>query len=221
MRLCCECAVISQQSLQWRLALIKWSEFREGDVLYEAFHPEHEQEGCAWLLRASCRGHILSEQHLRMTWPPRFGPDAGDVAAVEALAEKMVETLSTIEIPQGEGAYVPSTSTLPPAEPHVHAVLYALVDQYAQSADSIGLNAEESAAYLELSGRPCAKGLFPAAVTPERDSRMRRLIALDHALRNQPEVLPIRRDLMNAVLASDIPGIRELLRSVGLEPGSD
>lgn len=203
------------------LALIKWSEFREGDVLYEAFHPEHEQERCAWLLRASCRGHILSEQHLRMTWPPRFGPDMGDVAAVEALAEKFIVIMSTVQIPQGEGAYVPSSPTLPPVEPHVHAVLYALVEQYAQSADSIGLNAEQSAAYLELSGRPRANGLFPAAVTPERDSRMRRLIALDHALRNQPEVLPIRRDLMNAVLASDIPGIRELLRSVGLEPGSD
>jgi len=202
------------------LALIKWSEFREGDVLYEAFQPEHEQEGCAWILRASCRGHILSEQHLRMTWPPRFGPDAGDVAALEALAEKMVETLSTVEIPQGEGAYVVSTQPLPPVEPLVHAVLYALVEQYAQAAHSVGLSAAQSAAYLELSVGALASGLFPVAVTPERDRRMRRLIALDHALKTRPEVQQIKTELVTAVLAGDIPQIRETLRSVGLDPGS-
>jgi hypothetical protein len=99
--------------------------------------------------------------------------------------------------------------------------LYALVEQYAESADSVGLSAAQSAAYLELSVGARVRGLFPAAVTPERDARMRRLIALDHALRNRPEVLPIKNHLMNAVLASDIPRIRELLRSVGLDPGSD
>lgn len=201
--------------------MIKWGEFHEGDVLYEAFLPEHEQEPCEWLVRASCRGHILGERHLSLTWPPKFGPDVDDVAAVEAMAGTLITELANAPVPDGAGAYVPATIDLPPTEPILHAMLYAVIEQYAQAEASIGLSEEQSAAYLGLPVRAAARGLFPFAVTSARDDRMHRLIALDHVLKNHANLRAVKSELLSAVLDSDISRLRALLKAAGVDPTSD
>lgn len=201
--------------------MIKWSEFREGDVLYEAFLPEHERETCGWLIRASCRGHVLAERRETLTWPPRFGPDMGDVAVLEAITDGLVTELATAQVPDGEGPYVPPASELGPVDPYVHAVLYALVEEYAQSEAAFGLTEEQSTAYLSLPVRASARGLYPLAVTPERDHRMRRLIALERVLSSRSDLQPHKDTLLEAVLAYDIPRLRTVLKDLGVEIGSE
>lgn len=200
--------------------MIKWSEFYEGGVLYEAFLPEHERESCAWLLRASCRGHILKEVSLGLTWPPRFGPDTGDVGAIEAVAEKLIAELANPEVPPGVGSYLPSNEQTLQVDPLIHAMHHALIEEFSESEASIGLSPEQSAKYLELPVCASARGLFPVAVTSERDSRMRRLIALVHLMNNRHEVQPIRSDLMSALLAQDLPQLRRLLGVAGVDPAA-
>ncbi len=200
--------------------MIKWSEFREGEVLYEAFLPEHEEEPCDWLIRASSRGHILGERRHPLTWPPKFGPDAGDVAAVEAITEVMITEVAAADVPDGEGTYVPSTVDLSPSEPILHAMLYALVEQYAQAEGSLGLSEEQSASYLGLPICAGARGLYPFAVTRNRDDRMNRLIALDHALKSRTELQSIRVELLTAVLDYDMVLLRNLLGAAGVEIAS-
>lgn len=201
--------------------MIKWSEFREGDVLYEAFLPEHERETSGWLLRASCRGHVLAERRETLTWPPRFGPDMGDVAVLEAITEGLVTELASAQVPEGEGPYVAPASELGPFDPYVHAVLYALVEEYARSEATFALTEEQSTAYLSLPVRANARGLYPMAVTPERDHRMRRLIALERVLSSRADLQPHKDTLLQAVLACDLPRLRMVLQDLGVDFGSD
>lgn len=200
--------------------MIKWSEFREGDVLYEAFLPEHQRETCGWLIRASCRGHILAERRETLTWPPRFGPDVGDVAVLEAITDALVKELATAQVPDGEGPYVPPASKLRPVDPYMHAVLYALVEEYAKAEAAFGLTEEQSTAYLSLPVCAHARGIYPLAVTPERDHRMRRLIALDRVLGGRADLQAHKHTLLEAVLAYDIPRLRAVLQELGVDIGS-
>ena len=196
--------------------MIKWSECHEGDVLYEVFLPEHEKEPCQWLVRASSRGHILAERRQSLTWPPRFGPDMGDVAVLEAAIEVLVNELATSVVPDGEGNYAPARLDIPPADPFVHAVQYTLIEEYAEAEASIGLTEEQSAAFLNLPVSAGAAGLYTLAVTPERDHRMRRVIALDRLMKSRPAIHALKDDLLGAVLADDSPRLRSLLEDAGI-----
>ena len=201
--------------------MFKWSEYKDGDVLYEAFLPEHERESDHWLLRASSRGHVLAERCLSLTWRPKFGPDWGDVAALESMTDKLVSELSISAVPDGIGDYVPEAIGGWPAEPVIHAMLYALVEQYAQAEASLGLGDEQSATYLGLPVRASARGLYPFAVTPARNGRMRRLIALDEVLKRRQDVRPLKEALLSAVLDGNIPRLRTLLQAAGIDFESD
>jgi hypothetical protein len=201
--------------------MIKWGEFREADVLFEAFLPEHEKEPCEWLVRASRRGHILAELRQPLTWPPRFGPDSGDVASVEALIDALITELVAIAAPDSDGAYESSPMTLSPAEPILHAMLHSLIEEYTQAESSLSLSEEQTAAYLGLPVRAQAGGLYPFAVTRERDGRMNRLIALDRVLKNRGELQAVKGELLSAVLDGDIPRLRVILSAAGLDIGSD
>lgn len=194
--------------------MIKWSEFREGDVLYEALLPEHEREGCEWLVRASCRGHILAERHETLTWRPRFGPDAGDVAVLEAIAAGLARQLQTIEVPHGDGPYVPLALPHAPPGPLLQAVRYALVAECARAEAALGITKEQMAAYLSLPIVAHVGGLYPFAVTPDRDLRMRRLIVLE-ALIERDGLQAHRETLLAPVLAFDIQRLRAVLLELG------
>jgi hypothetical protein len=141
--------------------MIKWNEFEENEVLYEAFLPEHEKEACGWLVRASRRGHVLAERRLTLTWPPRFGPDVGDVAALEAMVDTLVNELKDTPAPVGNGSYMPTPSQISEAEPILHAMLHALVQQYSEAERFIGLTEAQTAGYLGLPVVASAEGLYP------------------------------------------------------------
>lgn len=201
--------------------MIKWAEFIDGNFLYEAFLPEHEQEACEWLLRASCRGHILAERRRSLTWPPKFGPDGGDVAALEAMTEVLFAEMSSVAVHEGTGAYVPGTVAVAQAEPFLHAVLCALVEDYSRAEVSLGLDGQQSTAYLDLPICASASGLYPFAVTPKRDDRMRRMIALDRALKARAELQAIKGELLSSVLEANIPRLRALVGAAGVDIEGD
>ena len=201
--------------------MIKWSESNDGDVLYEAFLPEHEEEPCHWLIRASCRGHILAERTESLTWPPRFGPDVDDVAVLRGLTDTLAKDLTPYAMPDGEGNYAPAPVEVPQPEPILHALQYALIQEYVEAEVSIGLTDAQSAAYLNFPVVAGASGLYPMAVTPQRDHRMRGIVALDRLLKDRPDAHAFKSDLLSAVLADDIARVRVLLEGAGIVKDGD
>lgn len=107
--------------------MIKWGEFKDGDAVFEAFLPEHDRESDAWLLRSSRHGYILEERRVHLTWPPRFGPDSGDVAQIEAELDASMARVALLQPPATQGGYVPDPCDDVVSEPHVLAVLDALL----------------------------------------------------------------------------------------------
>lgn len=201
--------------------MIKWSEFTEGDTLFEAFLPEHEAESHRWLLRASVRGHILAERSERLTWPPRFGPDAGDVAVVEALADALISELRGVTVPEGIGPYTPTPAELPPADPYFHAALFALLEACREAQASLGVSDVQMSGYLSLPVEAGLGGLFPFAISGERDARMHRLVALHRITTSRPNTAPYVPQFLDAVFAADLPALTRLLRAAGVEIPED
>lgn len=196
--------------------MIKWSEFSEGDSLFEAFLPEHDRESCAWLLRWSRNGHIIEERRIRLTWPPRFGPDAGDVAQIEAVLDTLIARLPAQQALQSRGDYIPEPFSPLPSSPEVLAALAICLAEFVKAEASLGLNPEETRRFLRLPDRAKADGFYPMAITPERDGRMRRLIALSTLLERDARAAPRRTELVAAVLAEDIPAICRILEAQGI-----
>lgn len=201
--------------------MIKWSEFRDGDRLFEAFLPEHEAEPQEWLLRASCLDQILEERRIRLTWPPRFGPDAGDVAMIEAELDIAIAHAVSQPTNSCVEKYVPGPSEIAPPDPYFHAVIGTLLAEYLDAERSLGLTLDQSSNFLELPVMAGTEGLYPMAITPKRDGRMRRLIALANLLQNDPRVQARKTDLLAALLLDDVPTIKTILIAQGIDVGSD
>lgn len=154
--------------------MIKWAEFRQDDVLYEAFLPEHEREIQEWLLRASSRGHVLEERRRTLSYEPRFGPDSGDVAALEAELDKAIARVATLDAPSTDGTYVAKPIEVEEPSPQLHFVLHMAIQDYCNSEGALGISVDQTADFLELPPGMGAAGLFPFAVTPKRFDRMRK-----------------------------------------------
>ena len=199
--------------------MIKWCEFRDGDRLFEAFLPEHETEPQEWLLRASCLNQIMEERRVRLTWPPRFGPDAGDVAAIEAELDSVIASTASHPMKSGGEKCIPGPIEIANPDPYLHAVLGALLAEYLDAEKSIGLTLDQSRTYLELPVMTDAEGLYPMAITPKRDGRMRRLIALANVLRHDARAQARKNELLSATLADDVPMIKNILDEQGIDTG--
>jgi hypothetical protein len=197
--------------------VIKWSEFEEGGVRFEAFLPEHENEDHAWLLRASARGHILDERQVPLTWPPRFGPDRDDVAVVEAAVERQIIEVANRDVPEQPGPYQPGKCLITSPDPLVYAMRVALIDQFADAEAALGLTREQTAAFLGLPGNVAVKQLYPFAVTPHRDNRLHRAIALASLLARHERVAERRKDLIDATLRDDRVALEDVLKSCGVD----
>lgn len=200
--------------------MIKWSEFRDGEFLFEAFLPEHERQSKSWLLRTSRRGHVIDEERISLVWPPRFGPDLGDVALLESTLDVVIDRVKTLSPPESDGAYQAGAIEAVDPNPYVHAVLHGLLVEYVEAEASLKLSPEQTAAYLELDLGLGADGLFPMAITPRRDARMRKLTALAHLAASDERVKPRTSDLVAALIQDDVPAIRLVLEQAGvnLEP---
>ena len=197
--------------------MIKWSEFKEGDSLFEAFLPEHDRESAAWLLRWSCNGHVIEERRVRLIWPPRFGPDVGDVAKIEAELDTLINNSTQRPHEAVGGAYVPREYFPLPSEPHVLAGLAVQLAEYVEAEAFLGLDDEQTREYLGLPDGTRADGLYPMAITPEREGRMRRIVALTSLLRRDCRAQLRNAELLAAVLAHDVSTIAKILEAQGIE----
>lgn len=199
--------------------MIKWGEYRDGEAVFEAFLPEHEGEAQEWLLRASRLGHILAERRIRLTWPPRFGPDHGDVVRAEVELEALMAAVAALPLAGSEGAYLPGPCKVADPEPILHASLHALLDDYLAAIASMQVTDEQARMHLGLPVGLAAERLYPMAVTKEREGRMKRLVALATLLSRDERLMPHKADLLTAILAEDIDIVRKILanRRIGGE----
>jgi hypothetical protein len=196
--------------------VIKWGEFRDGGFLFEAFLPEHEGQQLSWVIRTSCRGHVVDERRIQLVWPPRFGPDAGDVARLESVLDVVIESVKRLSLPESEGAYEAGASEAVDPDPYVHAALHGLLDEYVEAEATLQLSPEQSAAYLDLDPGLSAQGLFPMAITPRRDARMRKLAALARLVISDDRVRGRAPELVAALMRDDSPAIRAVFEQAGL-----
>jgi len=67
--------------------------FEERGYRVEAFMPGSANEPRVWTIRVTRRGELVREATVRMTHEPRFGPDAGDVQALEEETDRLLATL--------------------------------------------------------------------------------------------------------------------------------
>jgi len=197
--------------------VIKWGEFRDGDAVFEAFLPEHEGEAQEWLLRASRMGHILKERRIGLTWPPRFGPDQGDVVRAEVELEALMATVAALPVPGMDGAYTPGPCMVADPEPILHASLQALLDDYLEAIASLGVTGDQARNHLGLPEGMAVRGLFPMAITKDRDGRMNRVIALAKMTERDERFQRHSVELLAAILTEDIAAIRYLLAKLGFD----
>lgn len=197
--------------------MIKWGEFKDGDAVFEAFLPELEGEPQEWVLRASNRGHILQERRIGLTWPPRFGPDNGDVARAEAELEKLIGEVSMLPVPSAQGAYSPGPCKVDAPEPILHAFLQALLEDYLEAIASMGVTEDQARNHLGLPEGMAVRGLFPMAITKDRDGRMNRVIAVAKMTERDERFQRHGVELLAATLAEDIAAVRSLLAKLGFD----
>lgn len=196
--------------------MIKWGEFREAGFLFEAFLPEHEGQQLSWVMRTSCRGHVVDERRIQLVWPPRFGPDAGDVARLESALDAVIERVKGLFLPESEGTYKAGAPEAVDPDPYVYAALHGLLAEYVEAEATLQLSPEQTAAYLDLDPGYRAEGLFPMAITPRRDARMRKLAALARLVISDDRVRGRAPELVAALMRDDAPAIRAVFEQAGL-----
>lgn len=196
--------------------MIKWGEFRDGEFLFEAFLPEHEGQQLSWVMRTSGRGHVLDERRIQLVWPPRFGPDAGDVARLESVLDVVMESVKELSLPESEGIYKAGVPKAVDPDPFVHAALHGLLAEYVEAEATLQLSPEQTAAYLDLDPGLSAEGLFPMAITPRREARMRKLAALARLVISDDRVRGRAPELVAALMRDDAQAIRAVFEQAGL-----
>ena len=70
-----------------------FGDFEEKGYRFRAFIPEAESDGIAFKVEISHADKALHEFRVPMLYEPRFGPDAGDVRALEAVTDAVLKFL--------------------------------------------------------------------------------------------------------------------------------
>jgi hypothetical protein len=196
--------------------MLKWHELEDGQALYEAFLPEHDRDPQEWLLRAVRRGHVVAERHVPLVWRPTFGPDGGDVAALEAALESLIADLGTEAPPTTDGSYIRGPVEIAPPDPWVHASLHSILEEFTSAISALNIGDAEAAAWLALPTGYSVVGLLPVGVTPVRYQRMRRAVALHHITEHNPRVQQRKNSLIAALLREDPHALQAELEAAGL-----
>ena len=197
--------------------MLKYGHFEEADTVYEAFLPESDKESSHWLIRASRRGHVVAERHVRIGWRPMFGPDVGDVAALEEGLDRLIVEIKDTPFPDSQGDYVPGEVQIEAPNPLMHAALYAMLQDFPEAAAALGLTREVTSTFLALPAHCRVEDLYPVAVTKERYGRMQRVVALGALSEKHAEVRARSATLIDAVLRDDVDRLKQELDATGLK----
>ncbi|HEY6940095.1 hypothetical protein [Dokdonella sp.] len=197
--------------------MLKWSEYSQDGVLFEAYLPGHELEDQQWLIRASRDGVLLAERRIELTWVPRFGPDAGDVAQIEAALDAMLKALSSGRLdasPDGRRvSYEPVHPHLKENNPVNAALAHGALEDYGNAAKVLDLDESMCRAFGGLpAGLPIA-GTLPMMVTNAMRERMVAVGNVFDQLRSLKD--PFRRRHFISQLAAEmsagrLDGVRAL-----------
>lgn len=199
--------------------MLKWSEFIDGEIIYEAFLPESTAESGCWLLRASRHGHVLAERQIRLLWAPTFGPDSGDVQALESELEQLMSVMNLPASDQLEGAYTPGPIEIEPPDPLLHAGSYRILGEFRVVCQEFGITGQ-SRDYLSLPRACSIEDLYPVAVTNVRLQKMQRFIALKKLVEAYPGLNRALPELVDALLRGNEEAIERILRVNGVRVGS-
>lgn len=71
--------------------------FEEKGYCFEALMPASDEERCEFRLQVKANGGLLLDIPVAMLYRPIFGPDVGDVAALEDLTDRVVTALPPCE----------------------------------------------------------------------------------------------------------------------------
>lgn len=156
--------------------MLKWSEYSQDGVLFEAYLPGHELEDQQWLIRASRDGVLLAERRIELTWVPRFGPDAGDVAQIEAALDAMLKALSSGRLDaSADGRRV----TYEAVHPHLKennplnaALAFGALEDYGNAIKVLDLDESMCRAFAGLPADLPIAGTLPMMVTHAMRERM-------------------------------------------------
>ena len=199
--------------------MLKWAEFSDENTLYEAFLPESDLDGSAWLLRAVCRGHVVAEWGVSMVHRPTFGPDSSDVLALEEALDRLIDSLRSLPAPRDVGTYQVGDISIAPPDPMQHGFLHTLKEGFLESARDLELDPAWIGALLGLREGRTADQLYPVAITPLRQGRMERVVALRSLLPRYPSLASQRTELLDAILRDDVGALRSLLNDAGVKTG--
>lgn len=196
--------------------MLKWSDCTEGDILLEAFLPEHDHDGNGWLLRAIRNGHVIAERSVSLTWRPTFGPDGGDVAALEAEIDRMLPEVSSITVAAEAGPYHAGPIQIAAPDPIQHAVLYNVLEDAREAARALEISDSELTQLLDLPEGCSLTELYPVALTEMRADRLQRLVAFHHLVAKHPNLAQSQQIVLAALQVGDLESLRNVLVSAGV-----
>ena len=196
--------------------MLKWAEFSSEGTLYEAFLPESDKDGDAWVLRAIRSNQVVAERKVRLAWRPSFGPDSGDLEALESELDRLMEELRVVPVPAHQGAYVAGEVEVDPPDPLHHAALYGLLESFPAVAQTLELEPGWVSRLLGLPEGWRVEDLYPVALTRRRRARMERLAALSNLVFRHPELVARMPVLLVAILHDDADALKAELLAVGL-----
>lgn len=171
--------------------MVKWSDYEQDGVIFEAFLPSDETETQEWLVRASRGGILLTERRIRLTWVPRFGPDISDVAQLEEALDGMLVELSEGALDaKADGRKVtiePRRATAQANSPEDAALAHIALTAYAKSLQALHLPPPLFRAFARLPPTPALGSLLPMMVSIEMRDRMLAVIAVGDLIQDLPE----------------------------------
>lgn len=164
-----------------------WAAFTENGFLFEAFLPESEDESQVWTVRIS-RGAEAHMHQLRLTWPPQFGPDGGDIAALERLSEQQAAALAA----RGDVTVTPSEAVPPtpdagtlPTDPMAGAIAFQLLRGFDDVMEAWAMTDDERRRWLGRRSDQPIRRLFAWAITADDRERLRQTLMLHSLLVKQ------------------------------------
>ena len=199
--------------------MLKWRDFIEKDILFEVFLPECDGDGSAAVLRAVRHGNLVAEEQVSLTWRPIFGPDDGDVQAMDTAFDRMISNLACFKPPRSKGTYVPGPVEVEDPDPYLHASLHTLLEESKEAMAVLEVPIKQLQAWLELP-EGCAVGdLYPMAITPRRADGLRKAIALRRLLERHETLRARRTVVLEAMIRGDSVALRHELEAAGIPVG--